>query len=88
MDGKGKIVAGYHANALTNEVTLFVRDFGPGVSKEDIDKVFNPFFTTKTQGTGLGLAIAKKIAGLHRGEIVHNCPADGGAEFVVTIPII
>ncbi len=87
-EGRGNAVAGYKYNALTNEVCIFVRDYGPGVVEEDQEKIFNPFFTTKTQGTGLGLAIAKKITELHRGKIELTSPDDGGAEFIVTIPII
>jgi PAS domain S-box-containing protein len=86
--GKGKAVAGYRFNALQNEVRIFVRDYGPGVSEDDHEKIFNPFFTTKIQGTGLGLAIAKKIAGIHRGKIEHSTPEGGGAQFDVIIPII
>ncbi|MHC4478914.1 MAG: two-component system sensor histidine kinase NtrB [Planctomycetota bacterium] len=86
--GEGKAEAGYRFNALQNEVSLFVRDFGPGVPEEDIDNIFNPFFTTKIQGTGLGLAIAKKIAGIHRGKIEYLTPDEGGAQFNVILPII
>lgn len=86
--GKGKAVTGYRANPLANEVKIFVRDFGPGVSSEDIEKIFNPFFSTRTKGTGLGLAIAKKIAEHHRGTIEYSSPKGGGAQITVSIPII
>lgn len=86
--GEGEAEAGYRFNALQNEVNLFVRDFGLGVSEADRDKIFNPFFTTKVQGTGLGLAIAKKIAGIHRGQIEYLTPEGGGAQFNVILPII
>lgn len=87
-EGKGKVLAGYRYNPLVNEVRVFVRDYGPGVSEKDLDKIFNPFFTTKTHGTGLGLAIAKKIAELHRGKIEYTSPQGGGAQFTVCLPII
>ncbi|MBU0520343.1 PAS domain S-box protein [bacterium] len=86
--GKGKAILGYRANPLTNEVIITVSDHGPGISKEIIDKIFNPFFTTKTQGTGLGLAIAKKIVELHRGKIEAALPLGGGTLITVKLPII
>ncbi|TKJ42219.1 hypothetical protein CEE37_00655 [candidate division LCP-89 bacterium B3_LCP] len=87
-EGQGKVSAGYKYNPLTNEINLFVQDSGPGVSPEDLEKIFNPFYSTRSQGTGLGLAIAKKIAELHRGKIEYSSPDGGGAQFTVTIPII
>lgn len=87
-EGKGKAVTGYRSNSLANEVKIFVRDFGPGVAPEDLEKIFNPFFSTRTKGTGLGLAIAKKIAEYHRGDIEYSSPEEGGAQFTVNIPII
>jgi PAS domain S-box-containing protein len=84
----GRVITGYRANPLTNEVKIFVRDFGPGVPEGVRDKIFNPFFTTKTRGTGLGLAIGKKIAEMHRGRIEYTSPEDGGSLFTVILPII
>jgi len=88
VEGRGEAIAGYRFNPLANEVKLFIQDDGPGVGDEDLEKIFNPFYTTKTQGTGLGLAIAKKIAELHRGKIEYNSPQGGGAQFTVSLPII
>ena len=61
-----------------------VRDSGPGISDESIDRIFNPFFTTRATGTGLGLAIVHRIVDAHGGSIsVHN---DHGAVFTLTLP--
>jgi len=87
-DGKGRVVVGYRANALSNELRLFVRDFGPGVPAEIQDKIFSPFFTTHTRGTGLGLAIVKKIAEMHRGKVEYAAPDGGGAQFTAFLPIL
>ncbi len=67
------------------QVILTVRDTGPGIDDEAIDRIFNPFFTTRNTGTGLGLAIVHRIIDAHRGAItVHN---DGGAVFEIRLPI-
>jgi two-component system sensor kinase FixL len=63
-----------------------IRDNGPGLSAEQRQKVFQPFFTTKRQGTGLGLAIVKRIVEAHGGEISICSANGGGAEIVVTLP--
>ena len=67
-------------------IEVVVNDTGPGLSREVLDHLFEPFYTTKPQGTGLGLAIAREIVLAHRGSIhAHNRRA-GGAEFVVALP--
>lgn len=50
-------------------IEIDVADTGPGIPKEIIDKIYEPYFTTKKEGTGMGLAIAKKIIQEHNGEI-------------------
>jgi signal transduction histidine kinase len=56
---------------------LSVGDTGPGVSEAVIDRMFNPFFTTRAAGTGLGLAIVHRIVDAHGGRIVVRSRADG-----------
>ena len=68
-------------------VTLSVRDNGPGVAPEMLDRLFEPYATTKPEGTGLGLSIVERIVVEHAGEIRHLDPPGGGAEFVVTLPV-
>ena len=66
---------------------LCVRDDGPGIAEDVIERVFDPFFTTRAQGTGLGLAVVAVTVARCGGEIaVHNRPR-GGAEFLITLPI-
>ena len=67
-------------------LVIEVRDHGPGVPAADRDKIFEPFFTGKTQGTGLGLAITRRIVELHRGTITVDDAPDGGALFRIEIP--
>jgi len=70
----------------TDTVTLTVGDTGPGIAPDAVDRIFNPFFTTRGTGTGLGLAIVHRILDAHGGTItVRNDPA-GGAVFTLRLP--
>ncbi|MGZ3697031.1 MAG: two-component system sensor histidine kinase NtrB, partial [Bdellovibrionota bacterium] len=55
--------------ALSREVTISVEDNGNGIKRENLEKLFIPFFTTSPSGTGLGLSISQKIIEVHRGRI-------------------
>jgi PAS domain S-box-containing protein len=66
-------------------VRISVGDNGPGIPPGDRDRVFAPFYTTKTQGTGLGLAICRRIVEAHGGTLVAG-PGGPGAELVFTLP--
>ena len=63
---------------------ITVRDDGPGIPPEVMDRVFDPFFTTRARGTGLGLAVVAKAIANHGGEIAVRNHPDGGAEFAIT----
>jgi PAS domain S-box-containing protein len=67
-------------------VRVAVRDNGPGLSPEQAEKLFEPFYTTKTRGTGLGMAIVKRIVDAHGGRIEVGDQAGPGAEIVLTLP--
>jgi two-component system nitrogen regulation sensor histidine kinase GlnL len=60
----------------TDAVVVEIRDAGPGVGGSDIDRLFVPFFTTKSEGTGLGLAISDKIVRAHGGTLRYERDAD------------
>jgi len=68
-------------------VVVDVADNGPGVPAELTDRIFNPFFTTKTTGTGLGLAIVSKIVDAHDGRIDVSSSAETGTRFRITVPM-
>jgi signal transduction histidine kinase len=75
-------------SSRSSSLILKVEDTGPGISDDIFDKLFTPFFTTKTNGTGLGLATVKKLVELHAGRVkAANIPG-GGAVFTVEIPHI
>ncbi|HVM94826.1 MAG TPA: ATP-binding protein, partial [Candidatus Acidoferrales bacterium] len=67
--------------------TLRIRDNGCGIAGDKIDKIFNPFFTTKEKGTGLGMAISKKIVEAHEGTIDVLSEQGRGTEFVISLPL-
>jgi len=74
-------------NGLPNRARVRVRDNGVGIAPGKIDRIFNPFFTTKARGTGLGMAISKKIVEAHEGSIDVLSEPGRGTEFVVTLPL-
>ncbi|MFP4144967.1 MAG: sensor histidine kinase [Phycisphaeraceae bacterium] len=87
MAGRDERTLTFAASEGDESVTLEVRDSGPGIDEEDVDRIFNPFFTTRDTGTGLGLAIVHRIVDAHGGAIVvHNDPDRGGAVFQLSLP--
>ncbi len=67
-------------------VRVTVNDSGPGIPVDLHDRVFEPYFTTKTAGTGLGLALVKQTVNAHSGTVTIESAAGGGASFVVRLP--
>jgi len=67
-------------------LVIEVADRGPGVPEEDRERIFEPFFTGKTQGTGLGLAVVRRVIEQHGGTIAVLADPGGGARFRVEIP--
>lgn len=70
-----------------DEIVFEISDNGPGIALGRGEDLFTPFFTKKEGGTGLGLSIAHRIVTAHKGTIQHANQRDGGARFVVRIPI-
>lgn len=68
------------------EVLIKIADEGPGLSEEDLQKIFTPFYSRREQGTGLGLTIAKKIILDHQGSLWAQNLKTGGAQFSLIIP--
>ncbi|PSB29999.1 sensor histidine kinase [Chlorogloea sp. CCALA 695] len=69
-----------------SDVLLTLRDEGPGLSSEDLQKLFKPFYTRRSEGTGLGLAIAQKVAIAHGGKLWARNAPNKGAEFLLSLP--
>jgi len=72
------------------QVRVRVRDNGPGILPEHMLHLFDPFFTTKPvgKGTGLGLSISYGIVEQHGGRLTANNPVQGGAEFLLELPLV
>lgn len=69
------------------EARVVIRDTGRGIPLDAAEKVFEPFFTTRTRGSGLGLAIVKNIVQAHGGTVTATSPVEGGTEIAITFPM-
>ncbi len=84
--GHVRVRASRRPNEL-GSVAIVVEDDGAGIAAEHLHRIFNPFFTTKDHGTGLGLAIVHRIAEAHGGSITARNRSEGGASFVLSLPL-
>jgi nitrogen fixation/metabolism regulation signal transduction histidine kinase len=84
--GGGRVLVRGYASEGTGFIE--VRDNGPGIAKENWERAFDPYYTTKTEGTGLGLAIVKKVVLEHGGEVRLDRGPEGGARFVIELPLM
>jgi signal transduction histidine kinase len=73
----------------TDKVIITVKDNGTGIPQKAVDKIFQPFFTTKPtgQGTGLGLSLSYDIIKAHGGEIRVESKEGEGSEFIIRLPV-
>jgi len=88
MDGPGKITVQFDKPPVESDAKAFhlvIRDSGPGIPPQILDRIFNPFFTTKETGTGLGLAIVHRVVEAHDGTIIASNAEGGGAKFEIRI---
>jgi signal transduction histidine kinase len=69
------------------EIAMILSDNGPGIPDEDLGRIFEPYFTTRSDGTGLGLAMAKKIVLLHGGSITAASSPGKGVTFEIRLPL-
>ena len=68
-------------------VEMIVRDNGEGIPKDQLDKIFDLYYTTKPTGTGVGLAMTQQIIAQHRGQLLVQSEVGKGTEFIVRIPV-
>jgi signal transduction histidine kinase len=77
--------SGASESAGARQLVIVVHDSGEGIPASVLDRIFNPFFTTKETGTGLGLSIVHRVVEAHDGTIVVTNPPEGGARFEIRI---
>jgi PAS domain S-box-containing protein len=86
--GKGKLLI--KTEKADSTIRISFQDNGPGIAKENLERIFNPFFTTREvgEGTGLGLSICHGIATEHRGRIWAESEPGKGATFIMELPVV
>lgn len=72
-------------SSQNDKIMFTVEDTGEGISKQDIEKIFNLYFTTKVKGTGIGLSIVQQIISQHKGFITVESEIDKGSKFKIEI---
>lgn len=86
-EGKGRLVLETHVDEQAGRVAVRVQDNGAGIAPANLERIFEPFYTTKGEGkgTGLGLSIVRNIVRQHRGDITVESTPGEGTTFTVTL---
>lgn len=87
VEQNGRVEVCANVNEPDKALAVAVRDTGPGIPIDKLSVVFEPFFTTKTEGSGLGLWIVQQIIAAHGGTVEVYNAANGGAVFVLRLPL-
>ncbi|NOU98812.1 sensor histidine kinase [Paenibacillus planticolens] len=74
------------ADTAANHIFIKISDNGTGMSKETLDRIYEPFFTTKENGTGIGLSICKQLIERHNGRIGYESEIGNGTAATITLP--
>jgi signal transduction histidine kinase len=83
--GGGEIAIAAHADG--DDVVIEIKDHGRGIGHEILDRVYDPFFTTRDNGLGLGLAIARQVAAAHGGKIAVENTSCKGTSVSIKLPL-
>jgi len=86
--GGGRLLV--KTQALDDTIRISIKDDGPGIPKENLKRIFNPFFTTRKagEGTGLGLSLCQGIISSHKGKIYAESTLGKGATFIIELPVV
>jgi signal transduction histidine kinase len=71
----------------TNQIEISVSDTGGGISREQLERIFRPFYTTKRGGTGLGLSLCRRIISQHGGTLTAESEVNKGSRFIIHLPM-
>ncbi|MDP7591833.1 MAG: ATP-binding protein [Litorilituus sp.] len=74
--------------AQQGHIYISVKDNGPGIKADIVDKIFEPFYTSSSKGTGLGLAVVKSVVEAHQGEVNYLSQSGEGAHFCLQLPML
>lgn len=85
MPEGGKII--FDAFNDVEFVKISIKDTGHGIDSEIVERIFDPFFSTKDRGTGLGLSITQSIVSAHSGKIEVKSEINAGTEFAIYLPL-
>jgi len=86
MPNGGRLVINVNADFQNNEVVISFLDTGEGITSENLNKLFTPFFSTKENGVGLGLCLAHQVVSYHKGRINIESKVGQGTEVMVRLP--
>jgi signal transduction histidine kinase len=90
LNAKEAMVSGGQLTIRTssreNALEVQIEDTGMGIARENFDKIYNPFFTTKTDGIGLGLAVVFRILEQHQAQIQVESQVGKGTKFTIVLP--
>ena len=84
IEGKGAVVVAF--GKTPDHCTISVRDNGKGIGREDLEKIYEPYFSTKKLGIGLGLAVTKRLVEEHGGRITIESEEGKGAMTLIEVP--
>ncbi len=87
MDNGGVLEVRAEQDELNSNIVIHVSDTGQGIPKQDMGRVFDPYFTTKQSGTGLGLAIVHKIMEAHAGQVKISSTESLGTSVSIILPV-
>ena len=87
MPDGGNLVVKTVYDKAEDAIWIYISDTGKGIDRKILDKIFQPFFTTKSKGTGLGLAISKRLIEQHGGTMSAENNPDAGAKFTISLPV-
>ena len=86
IDKNGTITINTGTNSKQDKLIVVISDSGCGIAQDQIDKIFDPFYSTKSSGTGLGLAVSYGIINNHQGNIKVASRPGRGTRFTITLP--